>query len=335
MEGQDVKKQIASLLVAFILCSSLTLPAWATRTEISESSITWFTLGEGESVRSYSREMGWVLVYTGNDIKIGDGVFREELRIIDLKTQAEVREYNFFSSFEEDLAVVGLCQADVEKYGFIDKAGNAVIPLEYTQANGFSEGMAAVGIGAWESAIYGYIDKTGKTIIQPEYDEAGDFFEVLYFGSILPLQGVDIVLKSAQILQKNTAIHFTLIGPIKEGDGKVESDTITYIPWLSQEQLAEAIAQADLCLAGHFNKDINKAKRTIPGKAYIYRAMEKPMILGDNSATRELYSEDMDGIYFVEMGNPQALAKKILKIKEEYFIKTSNITNDKSRDFVE
>ncbi len=174
-----MKKQIASLLVAFILCSSLTLPAWATRTEISESSITWFTLGEGESVRSYSREMGWVLVYTGNDIKIGDGVFREELRIIDLKTQAEVREYNFFSSFEEDLAVVGLCQADVEKYGFIDKAGNAVIPLEYTQANGFSEGMAAVGIGAWESAIYGYIDKTGKTIIQPEYDEAGDFFEGL------------------------------------------------------------------------------------------------------------------------------------------------------------
>ena len=87
--------------------------------------------------------------------------------------------------------------------------------------------------------------------------------------------------------------------------------------------------------SGHFNKDINKAKRTIPGKAYIYRAMEKPMILGDNSATRELYSEDMDGIYFVEMGNPQALAKKILKIKEEYFIKTSNITNDKSRDFVE
>ena len=29
------------------------------------------------------------------------------------------------------------------------------------------------------------------------------------------------------------------------------------------------------------------------------------------------------GIYFVEMGNPQALAKKILKIKEEYFINKS------------
>lgn len=147
--------------------------------------------------------------------------------------------------------------------------------------------------------------------------KAGNFFEVLYFGSILPLQGVDIVLKSAQILRENLAVHFTFIGPIREEYKKVEGDTVTYIPWLSQEQLAEAIAQADLCLAGHFNKAIAKAKRTIPGKAYIYRAMEKPMILGDNPANRELYSEDMDGIYFVEMGNPQALAKKILEVKGE------------------
>lgn len=145
----------------------------------------------------------------------------------------------------------------------------------------------------------------------------GKFFEVLYFGSILPLQGVDIVLKSAQILRENPSVHFTLIGPIGEEYKKVEGETVTYIPWLSQKQLAEAIAQADLCLAGHFNREIQKASRTIPGKAYIYRAMEKPMILGDNPANRELYSEDMKGIYFVEMGNPQALAGKILEVKGE------------------
>ena len=150
-----------------------------------------------------------------------------------------------------------------------------------------------------------------------EKKKSGDFFEVLYFGSILPLQGVDIVLKSAQILRENRKIHFTLIGPIEESYEKVESDTITYISWLPQEQLADAIAQADLCLAGHFNKEIAKARRTIPGKAYIYQAMGKPMILGENPANRELYSEDMDGIYFVEMGNPSALAKKILEIKGE------------------
>jgi len=161
-----------------------------------------------------------------------------------------------------------------------------------------------------------YLEADKKIYYPREKKKKGNLFEVVYFGSILPLQGVDIVLKSAQILQQNHSIHFTIIGPIKS-DKKVESSTITYIPWLAQEQLAEAIAKADLCLAGHFNKDINKAKRTIPGKAYIYRAMEKPMILGDNPATRELYSEDMSGIYFVEMGNAQALAEKILEVKGE------------------
>ena len=57
-----------------------------------------------------------------------------------------------------------------------------------------------------------------------------------------------------------------------------------------------------------------KAKRTIPGKAYIYEAMGKKMILGDNSATRELYHED-ELRYFVKMGDSKALADKILEIK--------------------
>ena len=60
-----------------------------------------------------------------------------------------------------------------------------------------------------------------------------------------------------------------------------------------------------------------KAKRTIPGKAYIYSAMNKPMILGDNEAVRELYSESDEGIYFTEMGNPQKLAELILSIRDK------------------
>ena len=60
-----------------------------------------------------------------------------------------------------------------------------------------------------------------------------------------------------------------------------------------------------------------KAKRTIPGKAYIYEAMKKPMILGDNLATHELYSED-NMHYFVEMGNAEALTQKIIEIERKH-----------------
>lgn len=147
---------------------------------------------------------------------------------------------------------------------------------------------------------------------QVKFAEDEGKFVVLYFGSILPLQGIDTIVEAARLLEKQEDIVIYIIGPMEiiNVPGNVKN-----IKWLCQENLAEYIATADLCLAGHFNKHINKAVRTIPGKAYIYEAMEKAMILGDNEATRELFSEDGKH-YFVEMSNPKALAKKIMDVKK-------------------
>ena len=142
-------------------------------------------------------------------------------------------------------------------------------------------------------------------------------FVVLYFGSILPLQGVEIILEAIDKIENKSDMHFYIIGPLGNNAKKVYDDSVEYIDWLPQETLAEYIGYSDLCLAGHFNKDINKAKRTIPGKAYIYEAMGKPMILGDNPATHELYKEDSKHI-FVEMGDAKKLAEKIAEFKERY-----------------
>lgn len=142
-------------------------------------------------------------------------------------------------------------------------------------------------------------------------------FTVLYFGSILPLQGTDVILEAVRLLRNNKNIAFDFIGPVSSEEiGKCSGCRIRFTPWLSQQSLAEHIAAADLCLAGHFNAKIMKAHRTIPGKAYIYEAMEKPMILGENSANHELFSED-DKHFFVEMGSAQKLKDKILFIAGE------------------
>ena len=105
-----------------------------------------------------------------------------------------------------------------------------------------------------------------------------------------------------------------MIGPLGKKETPVASNNIEYIDWLPQDKLAEYIAMANLCLAGHFNGEIDKAKRTIPGKTYIYRAMGKPVVLGDSPANRELFDEAEEGVYFVPMGNPEALAERILEI---------------------
>ena len=147
--------------------------------------------------------------------------------------------------------------------------------------------------------------------------ELKEQFIVLYFGSVLPVQGVDVIMQAMALLADDPRIHFYFIGPVDQKVTPTESPNITYIRWLSQPELAERISQADLCLAGHFNKENGKANRTIPGKAYIYEAMNKPMILGDNAATRERYTDGMPGITFVEMGSPEALRDGILQCMKE------------------
>ena len=137
-----------------------------------------------------------------------------------------------------------------------------------------------------------------------------DQFIVLYFGSILPLQGVEVIGEAMSRFAGDERIRFLFIGPVDKKVSLPKQDNITYISWLSQEKLADYIAAADLCLAGHFNKEIMKAQRTIPGKAMIYETMQKPMILGDGPANREYFRED-EKHTFVPMGDGEALARAI------------------------
>lgn len=144
--------------------------------------------------------------------------------------------------------------------------------------------------------------------------ENKDDFIVLFFGTGLALQGVDIVLKSAELLKNNSKIKFIIIGNIKT---KKDYTNIKFLPFMNEEELARYIKMADLCLVGHFNNQIEKAKRTIPCKAFICKAMNKKMILGKNKANMELFNDKDENIYYVEMGNSQELSKIISNINKE------------------
>lgn len=147
---------------------------------------------------------------------------------------------------------------------------------------------------------------------QNREDELKDKYIVLYFGTVLPLQGVEVILETIKGLKDNQNIFFDIIGPISSKYKKPNQNNVRYTDWLRQEELADRIANADLCLAGHFNDQIDKAKRTIPGKTYIYQSMGKRMILGDNKANRELFSDSYNTI-FVKMGSAVELERVILE----------------------
>lgn len=51
------------------------------------------------------------------------------------------------------------------KCGYIDEAGNEIIPLIYSGVRDFSEGLAAVRIGNWANGKWGFINDAGELII--------------------------------------------------------------------------------------------------------------------------------------------------------------------------
>ncbi|TAN57973.1 glycosyltransferase [Patescibacteria group bacterium] len=144
-------------------------------------------------------------------------------------------------------------------------------------------------------------------------------FIVFYYGSGLPLQGIDVILKAAKRLEVDNSIVFRLVGPIRKKHGelikKLQPRNIEFIDWIPYDELPKKITESDICLGGHFS-NIDKAKRVISGKTYQFLAMRKPVIVGDNPANKELFENQKD-VIMVEMGTAEALAQGIQKLQKD------------------
>jgi hypothetical protein len=85
-------------------------------------------------------------------------------------------EYDTILPFRESMAIVGrLWRSRFKtsgKYGFINKNGKLVIPMEHYFINSFSEGLAVMSDG-W--CHFRYINKEGKKVLSFWAFEAGDF----------------------------------------------------------------------------------------------------------------------------------------------------------------
>lgn len=146
---------------------------------------------------------------------------------------------------------------------------------------------------------------------------------VLYFGSYIPLHGVDVILKAAKILQDkdNGAVVFTLAGTgqtlrdMKGLASKLELTNVNFIDrFVKEEELAGLISTADICL-GIFAGS-NKALRVIPCKVYNCLAAGKPLITAKTSATDGVLTHN-ENVYFCNSGDPESLANAILALRND------------------
>jgi glycosyltransferase involved in cell wall biosynthesis len=140
---------------------------------------------------------------------------------------------------------------------------------------------------------------------------------VLFYGSYLPLHGIDVIIRAAKLLEES-GIVFRLIGggpqhsSIRRLTGDLGVRNIEFLPLLPLAALPEQIAGAAICLGGHFAVS-EKAQRVIAGKTFQCLAMGRPTIVAGNAANAELLTHGEDA-WFCPPNDPSALATSIRKL---------------------
>ncbi len=142
-------------------------------------------------------------------------------------------------------------------------------------------------------------------------------FKVFFFGTYIPLQGVEYILKAAKILEDANEIIFTLVGDGQERKKaeelaiKLGLKNVVFKGMMKSEELKEEIANCDVSLGIFGNSP--KTSIVIPNKVYIGLAMKKPVITADTEAVRELFNDE--DMILIPSSSESALAEAILKIK--------------------
>lgn len=163
--------------------------------------------------------------------------------------------------------------------------------------------LLAVPVGAVE---------TLATARQPEEQRAHGEFSVLFYGSMLPLHGVDVIVAAAaQTI--DLPIRFDFIG----GNAKQARHLFelckrsgvkryTYRPWVPLEVLVNTeIPSANLCLGGPFG-GTPQAHRVVTSKTSQALALGKATVIG--AIDDDIGFVDRDNCLLVPQANPNALA---------------------------
>ncbi|MBU1046191.1 glycosyltransferase [Patescibacteria group bacterium] len=153
---------------------------------------------------------------------------------------------------------------------------------------------------------------TDISIFNPREKKESNKFVVHFHGTNIPLQGIEYILESAKILEKQKDIQFNIIGSsVKKQYGNYDLKNINFKENVPYEKLCDFINQSDICL-GIFG-NTGKTQKVIPNKVYECIACRKPVITADTPAIKELFNEN--DLYLIPRANPEELSKAILELK--------------------
>ena len=154
-------------------------------------------------------------------------------------------------------------------------------------------------------------------------------FTVLYAGLIGIAQGVDVIVKAANILKEKRDIKFYIVGegvekcPIQELAKELGLESIFFVKNLPKEKIATFLRNADLTII-----PLKKASFTesVPSKLLESLAFKCPVILSASGESTTIVEQANGGI-ITSPGNEEELAVAILKLYENLGLKMQFRTN--------
>jgi glycosyltransferase involved in cell wall biosynthesis len=155
-----------------------------------------------------------------------------------------------------------------------------------------------------------------EKIFYPRHQKPNKKPVVFTYTMYQPLHGTEYIIRAAKEL--GDLAEFIIVGKGMEKK-KIEAEVVSQnikniklMDWTPLESLAELIAQADICLGGHFG-NTEKARMVIAGKTFQFIAMTKPTIVTINPANQELFGSSQEP-YFVKQADSNDLAEKIREL---------------------
>lgn len=144
---------------------------------------------------------------------------------------------------------------------------------------------------------------------------------VLFYGWMIPLHGVETIVRAAAELRSEESVRFVLIGTGQDhakaralaqeldADGKIEwRDRVPY------GGLPAEIARADVCL-GIFGTS-RKAQAVVPNKVFQALAVGRPVITADTPGMREWFRDGTDCL-LVPPGDHRCLSEAVRRLLRE------------------
>lgn len=150
-------------------------------------------------------------------------------------------------------------------------------------------------------------------------------FYVTWWGSYIPLHGVEYIIDSAALLKDRGNIEFHLIGngqlkeKIRQKVKDLNLNNVFFQDSMSRDLLINEISKADVVL-GLFN-DSPKALRCVTNKVYEAIAMGKAVITENSPANSEIFTHK-ENAYIIPPADPFALASAI-----EDLLRDKNLRN--------